>query len=307
MWILSFYHCGRATWTVSRLYLARQRFVPCLGRCRFLAYSPFREKRSSFLVPSSCLSKIALGAHYKAKERFATVVTLFSKVLPMISFGLSAGSFCWVSRCIRRSGFASQLPVSARGIGSSTKVSKIKDLTKQQISSLTLLRWEGRTEVLSRHKSMNEAVASILNAREKVVGFDVEMTAGNHPVLVQLATGNCAYLFRILDGDATPLMPILESERVLKVGVGVNNDARKLQKQNNFNPKGFREIAQLTRELGLQNHGLRSLAAAFLGRRVSKISPGNWTSKDLTAGQIRYAATDAFVSREIFLNMPNGY
>ncbi len=52
------------------------------------------------------------------------------------------------------------------------------------------------------------------------------------------------------------------------------------------------------------NHGLRGLAALLLEFRVSKkAQTSNWSQRVLTAAQIRYAATDAWVGRELYFRL----
>ena len=52
------------------------------------------------------------------------------------------------------------------------------------------------------------------------------------------------------------------------------------------------------------NRGLRSLAALLLGFRISKRAQvSNWAKPTLTDAQIQYAATDAWVSRDLYLHI----
>jgi ribonuclease D len=47
---------------------------------------------------------------------------------------------------------------------------------------------------------------------------------------------------------------------------------------------------------------LRNLAALFLGWRIAKgAKTTNWSTPQLSPSQIGYAATDAWVSRELYL------
>lgn len=49
------------------------------------------------------------------------------------------------------------------------------------------------------------------------------------------------------------------------------------------------------------NHGLCGLASLLLEFRVSKNSQtSNWAKETLTRAQIEYAATDAWVGRELY-------
>ena len=64
------------------------------------------------------------------------------------------------------------------------------------------------------------------------------------------------------------------------------------------------KVAEEAKKQQLDNHGLRNLAALILNFRISKGKrTSNWERDDLTSGQIRYAATDAWVSREIYLKI----
>ena len=69
-----------------------------------------------------------------------------------------------------------------------------------------------------------------------------------------------------------------------------------------FNAAGFVEVSELTAQLGYQNKGLRPLAALLMGGRISKAAQvSNWARGELDSKQIRYAATDAWISRELYL------
>ena len=68
-----------------------------------------------------------------------------------------------------------------------------------------------------------------------------------------------------------------------------------------FKPMGFIDIAEITVPLGYENRGLRALAGLLLGGRISKVAQlSNWARSDLYQKQIEYAATDAWLSREIY-------
>ena len=69
-----------------------------------------------------------------------------------------------------------------------------------------------------------------------------------------------------------------------------------------FKPEGFVEISDLTVKLGYENRGLRALAGLLLEGRISKAAQvSNWARKELDSKQIRYAATDAWISRELYV------
>ena len=57
-------------------------------------------------------------------------------------------------------------------------------------------------------------------------------------------------------------------------------------------------------QAGIKAGGVRTLAAQLLGFRVSKGAQcSNWERTELTPAQILYASTDAWVCREIFLEL----
>jgi len=182
--------------------------------------------------------------------------------------------------------------------------------SKSDESLFPNISWNGPVKVLQNAKGMNKALAEILESGESHFGFDVEFVAGkgnqNVPVLVQIATETSVYLFRLckLSGQGCkPLLPLLTNEKVVKTGIGIKQDVERLQELQKFDAAGFVDIAAVTREhLNFKNNSLNSLAQHFLKKSLKKRPPksGNWASEKLTESQINYAATDAWVSREIY-------
>jgi ribonuclease D len=86
--------------------------------------------------------------------------------------------------------------------------------------------------------------------------------------------------------------------------VALNHDIKKLKELGAFKPAGFVDLGDVARQAGIKNHGLRGLAAVLLGFRISKQAQvSNWERKNLTPEQVTYAATDAWVSRELYFCM----
>ena len=80
--------------------------------------------------------------------------------------------------------------------------------------------------------------------------------------------------------------------------------SRALQKLHEFTPGGLADLAEMAKQRGIKAQGLRTLAAQLMGCRISKAAQcSNWAKKTLTPQQIRYAATDAWIGREIYLRM----
>jgi ribonuclease D len=181
-----------------------------------------------------------------------------------------------------------------------------RKISKAEINELPLIAWEGDIQILESSEEM-EAAASIL-ANESHLGFDTEtrpsFKKGDYypPALIQLATEHCVYLFRISETETfDPLLPILESPDILKTGVAIKDDVKELRAMEDFTPDGFVEIADITVKLGYENRGLRALAGLLLQGRISKAAQvTNWARPKLDNKQVRYAATDAWISREIY-------
>lgn len=182
-----------------------------------------------------------------------------------------------------------------------------KKITKEAINALPLIAWEGEIRVLNTLEEMHAAVVEL--SKESHLGFDTEtrpcFKKGEYhpPALIQLATAETVYLFRICKVQSLDaLRPILESTNILKTGVAINDDVKELRAIDEFTPGGFYEITQLTSKLKIENKGLRPLAGILMGGRISKgAQVSNWAKVELDEKQIRYAATDAWVSRELYV------
>jgi ribonuclease D len=100
------------------------------------------------------------------------------------------------------------------------------------------------------------------------------------------------------------LVRLFEEKTIIKTGVSVHFDLVKLQELGHFEPFGFVDLAEPAKKSNLSNFGLRGLAAVLLGIRIPKgAQRSNWAKEKLSENQIRYAATDAWAGREIYLEM----
>ncbi len=188
-----------------------------------------------------------------------------------------------------------------------SKQLEVKKISKAEINELPMMQWEGEIRVLSTPEAMQTAVQALQSCPH--LGFDTEtrptFKKGQYypPALIQLASPDCVYLFRICKIDSLdPLLPLLESESILKTGVAIKDDVKELRAIQDFKPAGFIEIADITEKLGYENRGLRALAALLMGGRISKAAQvTNWARPELDQKQIRYAATDAWIGRELYI------
>jgi len=179
-------------------------------------------------------------------------------------------------------------------------------ISREEINALPLRRWEGAIQLVSTPEACSNAVQEL--REEKILGFDTETRPAFKkgqtftPALLQLAGAEKVFLFRLnAVGLPQELQDILSEPTIIKSGVSLAHDLRELKKMAPFSAGGFVELADEAGKLGIENRGLRGLCAALLGFRISKSAQtSNWGRKELTKAQIKYAATDAWVGRELY-------
>ena len=182
-------------------------------------------------------------------------------------------------------------------------------LRSEEINALPVVRYEGKVRLVRSEVELDEALD--LLAREELLGFDTETRPSfrkgkvNQPSLIQLAASDRIFLMQLAFVPfGERLASILSNERILKVGVGIWDDLRELGKLYPFEGAGAVDLGELARSLKLPTQGLRNMAANLMGWRISK-GPrcSNWSLPDLSPRQIAYAATDAWIGRELYLKM----
>ena len=184
----------------------------------------------------------------------------------------------------------------------------LRSFSKEEINDLPLRRYEGEIKVVRTEKQLARALKEM--GSDPLLGFDTETRPvfkkgkkPGPPALLQLATAECAYVFQLNILPFTEgLCRLLASKSVVKTGVAVRDDILGLQKHARFKPNGFVDLSDVTANHNLQTHGLRNMAANLLGFRISKSAQcSNWAKDHLAPQQITYAATDAWVSRQLYL------
>ncbi|CAI5515735.1 unnamed protein product [Closterium sp. Naga37s-1] len=186
-------------------------------------------------------------------------------------------------------------------------------------------RFPGKV-VYRRERNGVEAAAKELYAAVKngadgssgkvAVGLDCEWkpTWGKGPenpcALLQLcANADVCYLFHLkFTGVPETLRALLKDASVVKTGVGVTEDGRKLRKDFGVEVNGLVDCSPLAQEKavvpdGGQMVGLKTLTRLVLQKELAKpkrVQCSNWEGFPLTDAQLIYASTDAFVSLRIF-------
>jgi ribonuclease D len=179
-------------------------------------------------------------------------------------------------------------------------------ISKEALLDLPLSRYEGEVCLVSNAQELERAAADILG--ERVTGFDTEtrpaFVSGQSypPALMQVATAHCVYLFQLRERSAHGLLAEMLADPLVKAGVSVAGDLSQLRKLFEFKDRGVVDLGMVAKRHGLEQTGVRNLAALFLGQRVPKgAKTTNWAAPRLSPQQIAYAAADAWICRELYL------
>lgn len=180
-------------------------------------------------------------------------------------------------------------------------------ISPEELAQLSIQRFEGRIQLVTSPADLDQFAADIRH--ETVIGFDTETPPtfrkgqSHLPTLVQIATGRAAYLFQLRHlPDLKLLRATLENPRLIKAGLALAYDLKELRRVVEFQEQNTLDLGQVAHRIGLKKTGLRNLAGIFLGYRVAKgPRTSNWGRHPLTPQQINYAATDAWICRELYL------
>ncbi len=183
-------------------------------------------------------------------------------------------------------------------------------IANEDLPLLPLASFQGPIQFLDRTEEALAIVPELL--AEEVLGFDTETRPAFEPgksyptALIQIATAHRVILVCLLKekGVLEALSPVIASRQPIKTGVGIADDMKELMSLHRMSVDGVVDLSAIARKHHFPRPGLRGLAAAFLGVRISKSAQrSNWAQRPLTERQVRYAATDAWISRELFLAM----
>ncbi|MDA3893029.1 MAG: 3'-5' exonuclease domain-containing protein 2 [Salinivirgaceae bacterium] len=181
-----------------------------------------------------------------------------------------------------------------------------KSISKEELNELPVEGFSGEIILVDYVRDINKILPYL--KKQKILGFDTETRptfkkgALNEVALLQLSTKKTAFLFRLnKTGLPKELVEILADRQITKVGVAIKDDIQALKRLFDFEAAGFVEIQEKVKDFEIENFGLKKLSGLLLGFRISKAQQtSNWESDKLTEAQIRYAATDAWVSLGIY-------
>lgn len=183
-----------------------------------------------------------------------------------------------------------------------------KTIDTAELASMPLAAFEGEIRVIETPGKEFDRAIHYLKTK-KVIGFDTESRPCFSPdqphygvSLLQLSGAEKAFLFRIKTlGMQRQLCSILSNPAILKVGAAVTDDVKGLQRYARFKPAGFVDLQKIVWEYGIKDKSVKKMAAIILGVRISKTQQlSNWEADHLSEPQQKYAATDAWVCREMY-------
>lgn len=184
-----------------------------------------------------------------------------------------------------------------------------ESIDNEAILNLPRINFPGNIKVITNEEDLSIWIPTL--AKTGIVGFDTETKPSfkkgstNSVALLQLASDDLAMIIKVKStGLPKILLQLLQNEKVLKIGAAIHDDIKSLQKIKTFRPAGFVDLQNFAKEKNIESKSVRKLAAIVLGVRVSKSQQlSNWESEILTEAQLQYAATDAWICREIYNKM----
>ena len=179
--------------------------------------------------------------------------------------------------------------------------------TREEINSMPLMHWDGDIKIIRNARQWSAAEEEM--RADGILGFDTETKPTfrkgkmNAPALIQIATARTVYLNQLgWFPFGAQQAALLADPAIIKVGAGIGDDMRALARSHAFESAGVVDLAHLARINGIPCQGLRTLAASMYGWRISKgLQCSNWSVRQLSARQIAYAATDAWIGRMLYI------
>lgn len=184
-------------------------------------------------------------------------------------------------------------------------------ISPDEIAALELASFPGEIVVVDEPGPVMDQAVRYLK-KQTVLGFDTETRPCFSPgqrqyptALIQLSGEDRAYLFRInLIGIPVKLCSILADPGILKIGAATGGDITGLYHRAGFHAAGFVDLQKMVWEWGIRDKAVKKMAAIILGVKISKaMQLSNWEADVLSPAQQLYAATDAWICREMYLKL----
>lgn len=186
-------------------------------------------------------------------------------------------------------------------------------ISPEELEALPLTSFQGEIVVVDKIGRKYWEALDYLKS-QTVIGFDTETRPSFGPgarhhkaALLQLAGADRTYLFRLNKiVFLKKVYRLLSDSNIVKVGAATADDVHGLQKYVKFHDESFVDLQRIVWEYGIRDKSVKKMAGIILGIRISKTQQlSNWEAKELSDAQKRYAATDAWVCREMYLKLMN--
>jgi ribonuclease D len=185
-----------------------------------------------------------------------------------------------------------------------TAASRQPNITHAELMALPILRYHGPIHLNAPLADFQRAVR-----HERVVGFDTETRPtfrkgqSHRPSVAQIAGSTAVYIFQLARLDSFDVLAeLLANPHIVKAGIALDRDLIELKTLFPFEAKNVLDLGAVAQKAGYGQTGVRNLTGLFLKGRITKgAQTSNWAQPKLTSRQLTYAATDAWVCRELFL------
>jgi ribonuclease D len=180
---------------------------------------------------------------------------------------------------------------------------------KQYISTLPKAEFQGKIVIIHSQREVKAAVDFL--RKQTIVGVDTETRPSfrrgltYQVALLQISTLDICFLFRLnMIGLPSELAQFLETPEILKIGLSLKDDISLLKRRAQFSPQGFIDLQDFVKTMGIEDMSLQKLYANVFGEKISKAAQlTNWENTVLTESQKKYAATDAYTTLRIYLEL----
>ena len=148
-------------------------------------------------------------------------------------------------------------------------------ISNEKTAALPAIEFKGEIRIIEHERDIVPACKFLM--KQAVVGFDTETRPSFRPgisyrvSLLQLSTPQLCFLFRLNKIPlAKPILQVLETDSILKIGADVAGDLRSLRQIRHFRDGGFVDLQSIAPEWGIEDKSLRKLSAIVLRQRVFK-------------------------------------
>lgn len=182
----------------------------------------------------------------------------------------------------------------------------MKSITKEEIATFDTEEFNGHIFVVDTPDKAEQAVNYLLGFSN--LGFDTETRPSfkkgklNSVALIQLATDNQCYLFRLNQiGFSPSLIRLLSNANIRKIGLSLKDDFTSMSRRMKFTPQGFVDLQKLISKHDIADTSLQKIYAILFQKKISKSQQlSNWEAEKLSNAQQKYAALDAWACLKIY-------